>query len=63
MDRGAWWAIVHEVAKSWTQQTKQATKATRVYDTTRGTWSIFYNYKCSITFKNSESLHCIPVTM
>ena len=20
MDRGAWWAIVHEVTKSWTQQ-------------------------------------------
>ena len=51
MDRGAWWATVPEVAKSWTQQTKQATKATRVYSTTWGTWSIFYNYKWSITFK------------
>ena len=22
MDRGAWWATVHAVAKSWTRQTK-----------------------------------------
>ena len=24
MDRGAWWATVHRVAKSWTQETKRA---------------------------------------
>ena len=30
MDRGAWWATVHEVAKSWTQLSDEAHVANRM---------------------------------
>ena len=33
MDRGAWWATVHEVAKSWTQLSDEAHVANRMWRT------------------------------
>ena len=41
MDRGAWWATVHGVAKSWTQLSVQACK---------------YYYYCQFTDEKTEDM-------
>ena len=42
MERGAWWATVHEVTKSWTQVTLSLSRTVR---DTHKTWLFLYRTK------------------
>ena len=60
------WVYCSSPGKRWWRQTYKLICikwATRIYCTPQRIQSIFYNnYTWSITFKNCESLYCIPVT-
>ena len=57
MDRGAWWAIVHRVAKSWTQLKQLSTHTYRGYNISISSSSLSiqkYLFQCVLGGQTTE---------